>query len=133
MAAVKLEKICKSFTSGRPVLDSLSLEVAPGEIFFLLGPSGCGKSTLLRILAGLLEADSGKISFDGKEYSGITNIGIRPTFETDFTICETYIKDFSGDIYGKMVRITPIEFLREEIKFDSVQELKEQIKIDINR
>ena len=74
-----------------------------------------------------------KIGFDGKEYSGITNIGIRPTFETDFTICETYIKDFSGDIYGKTVRITPIEFLREEIKFDSVQELKEQIKIDINR
>lgn len=71
MAAVKLEKICKSFTSGRPVLDSLSLEVAPGEIFFLLGPSGCGKSTLLRILAGLLEADSGKISFDGKDITSL--------------------------------------------------------------
>ena len=71
MAAVKLEKICKSFVPGRPVLDSLSLDVAPGEMFFLLGPSGCGKSTLLRVLAGLLKADSGKISFDGVDITSL--------------------------------------------------------------
>ncbi len=71
MAAVKLENICKSFVPGRPVLDSLSLDVAPGEMFFLLGPSGCGKSTLLRVLAGLLKADSGKISFDGVDITSL--------------------------------------------------------------
>ncbi len=71
MAAVKLEKICKSFVAGKPVLDSLSLEVAPGELFFLLGPSGCGKSTLLRVLAGLLKADSGRISFDGVDITSL--------------------------------------------------------------
>lgn len=71
MAAVKVENICKSFVPGKPVLDSLSLEVSPGELFFLLGPSGCGKSTLLRILAGLVKADSGKIKFDGVDITSL--------------------------------------------------------------
>ena len=71
MASVKLEKICKSFVPGKPVLNELSLEVASGELFFLLGPSGCGKSTLLRILAGLEKQDSGTVYFDGVEISAL--------------------------------------------------------------
>ena len=71
MASVKLEKICKSFVPGKPVLQELSLEVAPGDLFFLLGPSGCGKSTMLRILAGLEKQDSGKILFDGVDISSL--------------------------------------------------------------
>ena len=77
MATVKLENICKSFVPGKPVLDALSLEVAHGEMFFLLGPSGCGKSTLLRILAGLLEADSGRICFDGEDITALPPEKIR--------------------------------------------------------
>ncbi len=73
-----------------------------------------------------------KINIDDKEYFGITNIGIRPTFESDFVICETYIKNFSGNLYGECLRLTPIEFLREEKKFDSLEELKEQINKDLN-
>ena len=71
MASVVLEKICKSFVPGKPVLKDFSLEVKPGELFFLLGPSGCGKSTLLRILAGLEKQDSGRILFDGVEISSL--------------------------------------------------------------
>ncbi|MBE6358439.1 MAG: ABC transporter ATP-binding protein [Lentisphaerae bacterium] len=71
MAAVFLDGICKSFVPGKRVLDELSLEVKPGELFFLLGPSGCGKSTLLRILAGLEKQDSGSIKFDGVEISSL--------------------------------------------------------------
>lgn len=73
-----------------------------------------------------------KIEVDGKVYFGITDIGIRPTYELDYIISETYIKNFSGDIYGKRLRITPLEFLREEKKFSSIDELTEQIKKDIN-
>ena len=69
MAHILLEEICKSFVPGKPVLDNLTLEVKPGELFFMLGPSGCGKSTLLRILAGLEKQDSGRIYFDGTEIS----------------------------------------------------------------
>jgi NitT/TauT family transport system ATP-binding protein len=46
---------------GAPVVEGLSLAVAPGEVLVLLGPSGCGKTTVLRLLAGLLEPQEGRI------------------------------------------------------------------------
>lgn len=85
---------------------------------------------LVRLRFGVYKT---KIEIDGKMYFGITDIGIRPTYELDYIISETYIKDFSGDLYGKNLRITPLEFLREEKKFSSLEELKKQIKKDINR
>lgn len=66
-----------------------------------------------------------------KRYSGITNIGIRPTYKSDYIISETYILNFSGNLYGKKIRIVPLEFLREEKKFSSLEELKKQIAEDI--
>ena len=73
-----------------------------------------------------------KVLIDGKLYDGITNIGVRPTYLSDYVISETYIKNFSGDLYGKNVRIIPKKFLREEIKFASLEELKKQIEKDLN-
>ncbi len=72
-----------------------------------------------------------KILIDGKEYEGITNIGIRPTFKTDYIISETYIIDFSGDLYGKEITTVPTRFVRGEVEFSSVEELKNQIERDI--
>lgn len=63
-ASVTIAGISKSYKKGTPVLLPLDLQIAKGELFFLLGPSGCGKSTLLRIIAGLLEPDDGRILFD---------------------------------------------------------------------
>jgi thiol reductant ABC exporter CydD subunit len=53
--------------SGRaePVLDGLSLSVAPGEVLAVTGPSGCGKSTLLGVLLGLVAPDGGSVSVGG--------------------------------------------------------------------
>ena len=67
MTRVEIKGITKSYRTGVPVLKSIDLAIEPGELFFLLGPSGCGKSTLLRILAGLVEPDSGSIRFDDAE------------------------------------------------------------------
>ncbi|HKU42016.1 MAG TPA: ABC transporter ATP-binding protein [Polyangiales bacterium] len=51
---------------GRRVLDGVSLEVLPGELFGLLGPNGCGKSTTLRVLTGGLIPDAGEIWWRGQ-------------------------------------------------------------------
>jgi len=53
-----------------PVLDDISLRVAPGDLVALLGPSGCGKSTLLRLVAGLERPSAGRITGDGIEITG---------------------------------------------------------------
>src|SRR5512136_208384 len=50
----------------RRVLDDLSFEVRPGEVFGFLGPNGAGKSTLFSVLTGLLPPESGEIRLDGR-------------------------------------------------------------------
>lgn len=57
---VALEGVTKRF-DGLTVVDDVSLEIADGELFFLLGPSGCGKTTLLRCVAGFLVPERGRI------------------------------------------------------------------------
>lgn len=74
-----------------------------------------------------------KVLIDGKEYSGIADIGHRPTYPTDEVISETFIKDFSGDLYNKKLKIIPMRFLRGEMKFQSIEELKNQIAEDLNK
>lgn len=70
------------------------------------------------------------VSFDGKCYAGVTNIGIRPTYLLKKPQSETYIVDFSGDLYGKEVEIKLLSFLREEMQFGSAEELKSAIAAD---
>src|SRR5688500_15478923 len=52
--------------AGRPAPGPLSLELPAGRTTVLIGPSGCGKSTLLRLLIGLVEPDTGTVTFDGE-------------------------------------------------------------------
>lgn len=65
-----------------------------------------------------------------KEYKAFTNIGIRPSWRVDKTLCETHIFGFDGDLYGKTVRIELVRYMREEKVFASVEELKEQLNYD---
>jgi putative spermidine/putrescine transport system ATP-binding protein len=67
---VRLENLKRTYG---PVvaLNDLSLTIAPGELVALLGPSGCGKTTALRLLAGLEEADGGRVVVDGKDVTGL--------------------------------------------------------------
>lgn len=69
-ALLTVEHISKTY-EGRPLLRDISFDVAAGEIVCLLGPSGTGKTTLLRIIAGLEEADTGQVLFDGKNLRGV--------------------------------------------------------------
>lgn len=71
-----------------------------------------------------------KTTVNGKKFYSITNIGVRPTVGVGPTDCETYILDFSGDLYGKYVEVSLLHFLREEKKFESLSALEEQIMAD---
>ena len=60
-----------------PALAPTDLQVPGGETLVLIGPSGCGKSTLLRLIAGLIQPDSGSITFEGTRLSSENILQIR--------------------------------------------------------
>ena len=72
-----------------------------------------------------------EITVNGKTYRAITNIGKRPTYKLDYIIAETYIVDFSKDVYGKTADLRLLKFIRPEKKFSGIEELKKQIEEDI--
>ncbi len=71
-----------------------------------------------------------KTLVDNKEYISVTNVGINPTVEDNNLRVETYITGFEGDIYKKDIKVRFYKFLRPEVKFNSVEELKTQIASD---
>lgn len=70
------------------------------------------------------------VAVKDKIYSAVTNIGTCPTFNEDKIRLEAHIIDFNGDIYGEDIRVYLLGFIREERRFDSPEELKEQINLD---
>lgn len=67
-----------------------------------------------------------------RQYPGICNVGTRPTFEDgDDVICEVHLFDFSGNLYGREMRVSFLRFLRKERAFASAEALKTQIEADI--
>lgn len=71
---------------------------------------------------------------DGVWRKSITNIGIRPTFENDAEpSIESYIFDYDGDLYGNVLRVRFLHRIRDEHKFNGIEELKAQIDRDTRR
>jgi iron(III) transport system ATP-binding protein len=79
MTAITLRGITKRYGETTAV-DAVDLEIADGELFFLLGPSGCGKTTLLRMIAGFIEPSAGRIFFGAKDVTDLAankrNVGM---------------------------------------------------------
>ena len=67
---------------------------------------------------------------DGELYSSVTNVGMKPTVGSDRPLAETYIIGFSGSLYGMRVRVSLCHFIRQERKFESITELRDQIARD---
>lgn len=70
---------------------------------------------------------------EGQTHKGVLNVGLRPTLSTANRTVEVHIIDFVGNLYGKEIEVHFINFLRHEMKFSSLEELKEQIKKDLHR
>lgn len=67
---------------------------------------------------------------DGVEYPSVTNIGLRPSFANADLRSETCLLGFSGDLYGQDIEVKLLKYLRPETKFDSMEALGAQIKLD---
>ncbi len=71
---------------------------------------------------------------DGNWRKSITNIGVRPTFETEVEpSIETFIFDYAGDLYGDVLRVRFLHRIRDERKFNGLEDLKAQIAKDSDR
>jgi riboflavin kinase/FMN adenylyltransferase len=73
------------------------------------------------------------LTVEGIVHPGLTNIGVRPTFDETTPTVETHVLGFSGDLYGKQVRLSFVQRLRDERKFEDVDALRTQIDADQRR
>ena len=73
-----------------------------------------------------------RVTLNGVTYKGITNYGARPTFGDEKTLTETYLDGFDGDLYGKIIKVEFVRFLRPIQKFNGAEALKAQLQKDID-
>jgi len=73
-----------------------------------------------------------QVTIHGADYPSLTNIGTCPTFQQKGRNIETYILFFDSDLYGKKIHIRFLKKVRDEIHFDSPEELSDQIQRDIH-
>ena len=69
----------------------------------------------------------------GKQFSSATDIGTRPTFGEGKKLVETHLLNYTGNLYGKEIRVEFVQKLRDEKRFDSSDELKTQIEEDVRK
>ncbi len=68
------------------------------------------------------------VTVEGQRYMAVTNVGNRPTVGGGYTTVEAWLLDFSGDLYGKKVTLEFHKYLREERKFDTLEDLRREIE-----
>ena len=74
---IRLSDVIKRYESdGRPAVDRVRLDVAPGEAVAVMGPSGSGKSTLLNLIAGLDRPTSGTVTVAGQRIDSLSEMGV---------------------------------------------------------
>lgn len=70
--------------------------------------------------------------FDGRDYAALVSIGTNPTFEGSRRTIEAWLRDFHETIYGKELCVRDLRFVREQQRFDTMAELKEQMDRDLH-
>lgn len=123
---VKIENLFFRYSNSSPyILENTNLLIPKGSWVGITGPSGCGKSTLCRLIVGLEKLQQGRISFDGKDSSGLSPSALR---EQMGILLQTSSAIFAGSIYdnilcGHNYSMDEINETMEQTEF--VQELQE--------
>ena len=76
---------------------------------------------------------SGSCTIDGKTYKAAVNLGPNPTFDEQASKLEVHLLDFTGDLYGRTIDVDFVSRIRDVVKFESVTQLLEQLRIDVER
>lgn len=76
---------------------------------------------------------SSKAFVEGEEYVAMTNVGVRPSVDGTKRLLETHLFGFKGLLYGMQLRVELYDKIRDEKRFSSVEELREQIEKDSNK
>lgn len=116
MTSIRIEALTKSY-GDLQIFKELSLDIAEGEFIALVGPSGCGKSTILKILAGLEEANSGKIWIGDRDVTDVEpgKRDIAMVFQNYALYPHlTVEKNLS---FGLRMRSVPPQIIAERVKF----------------
>src|SRR6478609_6840411 len=111
--AVRFQQVSRHFGQVRAV-DSVDLEIAPGEFFAMLGPSGSGKTTCLRLIAGFEQPTSGHIEIFGESADGVPPYrrNVNTVFQ-DYALFP-HLNVLDNVAYGLMVKgVARTERLRE--------------------
>ena len=70
------------------------------------------------------------VGIEGRVYGGVASYGRRPTFDNGAPLLEVYIFDFARDLYGKIIEVAFLDYIRDEEKFDSIEALTARIARD---
>ncbi|HLR21417.1 MAG TPA: bifunctional riboflavin kinase/FAD synthetase [Tissierellaceae bacterium] len=73
-----------------------------------------------------------RIIISGTKYIGATSIGTNPTFQNNVLKIENHILDFNKNIYAEKIEVEFVRFIRDEIRFTNIEDLKKQIRKDVN-
>ena len=91
------------------------------------------KAWLVRYNAALALPASERHALLSERFDGVASFGRRPTFDNGAPLLEIFLFDFKGDLYGATLDVAFIGFIREELKFDSVEKLVRQMDDDSGR
>ncbi|HGO7137755.1 TPA: ABC transporter ATP-binding protein [Neisseria meningitidis] len=100
--AIKFEHIDFCYEAGKPLLNGFNLTIRPGEKVGLIGRSGAGKSTIVNLLLRFYEPQSGTVSIDGQDISGVTQESLRAQIglvTQDTSLLHRSVRD--NIIYGR--------------------------------
>ncbi|MBJ6361848.1 ABC transporter ATP-binding protein [Paenibacillus sp. GCM10012307] len=109
--AIAFEQVSFGYDNNRPTLNGISFKVKPGEMIALVGPTGAGKTTLIQLLSRFYDADSGRVTVDGRDIRSIKRESLRSYMA--FVLQDTFL--FKGTI-------------RENIRFGRLDATDEEVE-----